>query len=107
MTVSTLSLSDKDMKRLLLIASLLISLGTWAQGLTAHFSSSESMAPYYSMGWDSQDEFNTWTYQKTSSSTWHLGTRSTPFSNIDNTSKASMILDYSTGQNEVATSPAL
>ena len=65
------------------------------------------MVPYYSMGWDSQEEFDTWTYQMTSSSTWHLGTCTTPFSNIDNTSKASMILDYSSGQNEAATSPVL
>ena len=95
------------MKRFLLIASLLTGLGAWAQGLTANFSSSESMVSYYSMGWDSQEEFDTWTYQQTSSLTWHLGTCSTPFSNIDKTSTSSMVLDYSNGQNEVATSPLL
>ena len=78
-----------------------------AQSLTASFSADEASVPYYSMGWDSATEFDTWTYQSTSSSTWKLGNPSQPFSSIDLTSMSSMILDYANGQNEVATSPAI
>ncbi len=65
------------------------------------------MVPYYEMGWDSQDEFNTWTYTSTSYSTWKLGNPSKAFSTIDGTSTSSMILNYANGQNEVATSPVI
>lgn len=97
------------MKRftLLLLSAAWICLCANAQLLTADFSASEAMVPYYEQGWDSQAEFNTWTYTSNSSSTWHLGNASKPFSTIDSNSKASMVLNYSTGQNEVATSPAI
>lgn len=78
-----------------------------AQELTADFGASEGMVSYYEQGWDSQAEFNTWTYSGSSSSTWKLGNASKPFSTIDDNSKSSMVLNYSSGQNEVATSPAI
>ena len=91
---------------LLLLVSALVCLNAGAQGLTAAFGASEAMVPYYEMGWDSQTEFNTWTYSSTSSSTWKLGNPSKSFSTIDSNSQSSMILNYAGGQNEVATSPA-
>lgn len=92
---------------LLLLSVALLSLSTNAQDLAAAFGASEAMVPYYEMGWDSQDEFNTWTYTSTSSSTWMIGNLSQPFSTIDSNSTSSMILNYANGQNEVATSPAI
>ena len=92
---------------LLLLGSVVLSVNALAQNLTAAFSASEAMVPYYEQGWDSQEEFNTWTYTATSSSTWKLGNPSQPFSTIDSNSSSSMILDYSNGQNEVATSPLI
>ncbi len=92
---------------LLLLGAALVCLNAAAQGLEAAFGASEAMVPYYEMGWDSQDEFNTWTYSSTSSSTWRLGNPSKAFSTIDSNSQSSMILDYASGQNEVATSPAI
>ncbi len=90
---------------LLLAAS--AALSAWGQGLTASFGADEASVPYYQMGWDTPDEFATWTYESTSSSTWKQGNRSQSFSTIDQSSTASMVLDYSDGQNEVATSPAI
>lgn len=78
-----------------------------AQSLVASFAADEASVPYYEMGWDSPSEFDNWTYQSTSSSTWKLGNPSQPFSSIDLTSMSSMILNYASGQNEVATSPAI
>ncbi|MBR5119220.1 MAG: PKD domain protein, partial [Muribaculaceae bacterium] len=92
---------------LLLFVSSLVCLNAAAQGLTAAFGASEAMVPYYEMGWDSQDEFNTWSYTSTSSSTWKLGNRTPSFSTIDSNSQYSMVLNYASGQNEVATSPAI
>ena len=92
---------------LLILVSALMCLNAGAQGLTAAFGASEAMVPYYEMGWDSQDEFNTWTYSSTSSSTWKLGNRDLPFSTIDSNSQSSMILNYASNQNEAATSPAI
>ncbi len=82
-------------------------LSAWGQGVTASFSADEASVPYYQMGWDDADEFATWTYQSTSSSTWRIGNPSQSFQSVDASSSASMILDYSSGQNEVATSPAI
>ncbi len=82
-------------------------LSAWGQGVTASFSADEASVPYYQMGWDDADEFATWTYQSTSSSTWRIGNPSQSFQSVDASSSASMILDYSGGQNEVATSPAI
>lgn len=92
---------------LLFLGAALMSLSTNAQGLTAAFGASEAMVPYYEMGWDSQAEFDTWTYSSSSSSTWHLGNYGQSFSTIDSNSTSSMILNYASGQNEVATSPAI
>ena len=77
------------------------------QRLTASFAADEASVPYYQMGWDSQNEFATWTYVSTSSNTWKLGNRSPAFSSIDPSSTSSMILNYSSGQNETAISPAI
>ena len=92
---------------LFILSAALLCLNAGAQELTAAFGASEAMVPYYEQGWDSQDEFNTWTYTSTSSSTWKLGNPSKAFSTIDPSSTSSMILDYANGQNEVATSPAI
>lgn len=92
---------------LFVLSAALLCLNAGAQELTAAFGASEAMVPYYEQGWDSQDEFNTWTYTSTSSSTWKLGNPSKAFSTIDPSSTSSMILDYANGQNEVATSPAI
>lgn len=92
---------------LLFIASALMCLSSHAQSLTAAFGASEAMVPYYEQGWDSQDEFDSWTYTSTSTSTWKLGNPSKAFSTIDPASSSSMILNYNSGQNEVATSPAI
>ena len=85
----------------------LAALSVRAQSLTASFAADEASVPYYEMGWDSADEFATWTYQATSSSTWIRGNRNPSFQSIDPDSKSSMILDYASGQYEVATSPAI
>ena len=90
-----------------MIFAALAVMGMRAQSLVASFAADEASVPYYEMGWDSSSEFNNWTYQSTSSSTWKLGNPSQPFSSIDLTSMSSMILDYASGQNEVATSPAI
>lgn len=92
---------------LLFLAMSICGLVAKAQSLTAAFGASESMVPYYEQGWDSQAEFDTWTYSSTSSSTWKLGNASKPFSSIDPSSVASMVLYYSDYQNEAATSPAI
>lgn len=92
---------------LLLLSTILVSLSSNAQELTAAFGANEAMVPYYEQGWDSQAEFNTWTYTSTSSSTWHLGNYGQSFSTIDSNSKSSMILNYANGQYEVATSPEI
>lgn len=92
---------------LLLLSLAFLCFNSGAQEITAAFGASEAMVPYYEMGWDSQDEFNTWTYTSTSSSTWKLGNPSKAFSTIDSNSSSSMIIDYSSGQHEVATSPAI
>ena len=92
---------------LLLLSAAMLCLNAGAQELTAAFGASEAMVPYYEQGWDSQEEFDTWTYTSTSSSTWKLGNPSKSFSTIDSNSTSSMILTYANGQNEVATSPAI
>lgn len=90
----------------LLFAAMTV-MSVWGQGLTASFAAEEASVPYYQMGWDTPEEFATWTYGATSSSTWKLGNRSQSFATIDQSSTASMILDYGSGQNETATSPAI
>ncbi|MBR6248536.1 MAG: PKD domain-containing protein [Muribaculaceae bacterium] len=92
---------------LLMLSVAVAALSAWGQGVTASFSADEASMPYYQMGWDDADEFATWTYQSTSSSTWRIGNPSQSFQSVDASSSASMILDYSSGQNEVATSPAI
>lgn len=82
-------------------------MSAWGQGVTASFGADEALVPYYEMGWDSAEEFATWIYASTSSDTWKLGNRSPSFSSIDASSTSSMILNYSSGQNESATSPAI
>lgn len=79
----------------------------WGQPLSASFAADEASVPYYQMGWDTADEFASWTYESTSSSTWKLGNREPSFQIIDPTSTASMILNYASNQNETATSPAI
>ena len=92
---------------LLMLSVAVAALSAWGQGVTASFSADEASVPYYQMGWNDADEFATWTYQSTSSSTWRIGNPSQSFQSVDASSSASMILDYSSGQNEVATSPAI
>lgn len=92
---------------LFFIGLTLVCINASAQSLTAAFSAQEAMVAYYEQGWDSQNEFNTWAYSATSSSTWKMGNLSKPFSTIDSNSSSSMILNYASNQNEVATSPAI
>ena len=93
---------------LVMLLAVMAAMNTWAQGLTASFAAEEASVPYYQMGWDSPDEFATWTYESTNSSnTWKQGNHSQSFTSIDGSSTASMILDYASGQNETATSPAI
>lgn len=92
---------------LFFIVMALVGMNAAAQALNASFGAQEAMVAYYEQGWDSQDQFNTWTYTATSSSTWKLGNLSKSFSTIDPSSSSSMILNYNSGQNEVATSPAI
>lgn len=91
----------------LLLTAAMIGLNANAQELSAAFGASEAMVPYYQQGWDSQSDFDSWTYTATSTSTWKLGNPSKAFSTIDPSSTSSMILSYNSGQNEVATSPAI
>ena len=79
----------------------------WGQPLSASFAADEASVPYYQMGWDTADEFASWTYESTSSSTWQLGNSEPSFQIIDPTSTASMVLWYASDQNETATSPAI
>ncbi len=85
----------------------MMAMSAWGQGLTASFAADEASVPYYQMGWDTPSEFDTWTYESTSSSTWRQGNRSQSFGTIDLTNVASLLLDYAGGQNETATSPAI
>ena len=96
----------KKITFIMLFAAIAV-ISAWGQDLTASFAADEASVPYYLMGWDSPDEFNTWTYESTSSSTWKQGNRTPSFGTIDLTNVASLILDYASGQNEVATSPAI
>ena len=96
----------KKITFIMLFAAIAV-ISAWGQGLTASFAADEASVPYYLMGWDSPDEFDTWTYESTSSSTWKQGNRTPSFGTIDLTNVASLILDYASGQNEIATSPAI
>ena len=92
---------------LVMLFAAMMAMSAWGQGLTASFAADEASVPYYLMGWDTPSEFDTWTYESTSSSTWKQGNPAQSFGTIDLTNVASMILDYAGGQNEVATSPAI
>ena len=97
------------MKRItfIMLFAAIAAISAFAQGLMASFSAEESSSVYYQMGWDSADEFATWTYQSTSTSTWKQGNPSQSFQNIDPSSSASMVLNYDGNQSETATSPAI
>jgi len=82
-------------------------MSAWGQALSASFAADEASVPYYQMGWDSPSEFATWTYESTSTSTWKQGSRTQSFGVIDQANVASLILDYDSGQDETATSPAI
>ena len=47
----------------------MVAMSAWAQGLTASFAAEEASVPYYLMGWDTPSEFDSWTYEATSSRT--------------------------------------
>ena len=96
----------KKITFVLLLAAMAV-MSAWGQGLTASFAAEEASVPYYTMGWDTPSEFDSWTYEATSSSTWHQGNPSQSFGTIDLTNVASMVLNYASGQNETATSPAI
>ncbi len=98
-------------KRLLLGLAALCGLSATAQ-VAADFTASEAMTTYYSQGFDSQEEADTWTYKVTNSgATWKpveapAVTGIPPFSSIDPDSKMSLGVYYSNSyQNEVTTSP--
>ena len=102
-------LTNALMKKItfMMLFAVVAAMSAYAQGLVASFSAVEASVPYYQMGWDSADEFATWTYEATSSSTWKMGNPSQSFQTIDPSSNASMVLSYSSNQHEVATSPAI
>lgn len=91
---------------ILLFAAIAV-MSAWGQALSASFAADEASVPYYQMGWDSPSEFATWTYESTSTSTWKQGNRTQSFGVIDQANVASLILDYDSGQDETATSPAI
>jgi len=91
----------------MMLFAVLAAMSAYAQGLVASFSADEASVPYYQMGWDTADEFATWTYASTSYETWKMGNPSLPFQSIDPSSSASMVLTYSGNQHETATSPAI
>ncbi len=91
----------------MMLFAVLAAMSAYAQGLVASFSADEASVPYYQMGWDTADEFATWTYASTSYETWKMGNPSQPFQSIDPSSSASMVLTYSGNQHETATSPAI
>ncbi len=96
----------KKITFVMLLAALAV-MSVSAQGLVASFSADEASVPYYQMGWDTPDEFDTWTYQATSSETWRMGNPSQSFQSIEPSSTASMVLSYYSNQNETATSPGI
>ena len=96
----------KKITFIMLFAAMAV-MSAWGQGLTASFAAEEASVPYYLMGWDTPSEFDSWTYEATSSSTWKQGNPSQSFGTIDLTNVASLVLDYAGGQNETATSPAI
>lgn len=81
--------------------------------IQANFAAQESSIPYYTMGWDSLDEANTWTYFNTNSSkTWTLTPGNTvagvePFTIIDPASEYSLGIKYGSNQYERAVSPEM
>lgn len=85
---------------LVMLFAVVAAMSAWAQDLTASFTADEASVPYYQMGWDNADEFATWTYSSTNSSTRKLGNPSQSFQSIDPSSSASMVLDYSGNQFE-------
>lgn len=94
------------------LAVLCFPLMTSAQ-LSANFATNRSFTSYYTQGFDTESEFNTWTVKSYNwNSTWETADQisySTPsFSTIDSTSKASLVLQYSNNyQNESITSPII
>ena len=83
---------------LLMFCVALTAMSALAQGLVASFSADEAAVPYYQMGWDTADEFDTWTYQATSYYTWEMGNANQAFQSIDPSSTASMVLSYGSNQ---------
>lgn len=61
---------------LFMLTAVVAALSAWGQELKASFAADEASVPYYQMGWDDADEFATWTYESSSSSTWRMGNRS-------------------------------
>lgn len=101
---------------LLLLGAVLSAMGMQAADLKAAFSAEEAAVAYYEMGWDSEEEMQTWDYSSTASGkyTWYLSNTVTyrgqqPFSSIDPKSKYSLCVNYSNSstQNEVAASPVI
>lgn len=100
------------MRKNLLILFLSTTLGAYAQSLQAAFSAAEAKVAYYTMGWDSEAEFDTWTYTEEGESGWEMG--ATPytsgavtFDKIDPSSLSSLLLHYGYQQNATATSPEI
>ena len=100
-----------------ILAALIISTAANAQ-LAAGFSTEESAVAYYSMGWDTADEANTWTYTNNLGGgfTWRITeqpqfsgvTSPSPYSSIEKESKYSLVMQYSNSQkDEDATSPEI
>ena len=96
----------------ILLAVLCFPLSGAAQ-LTANFTTNRSFTAYYTQGFDTESDFNTWTVKSYNwNSTWEIADQisySTPsFSTINPSSKASLVLQYSNNyQDERITSPTI
>ena len=100
------------MKKALLLIMAAVPLMAQADGLQAAFSSDNAYKPYYTQGFDSEDEFGSWTLEQTNPEyTWRL----TPsmgsgidFGAIDPDSKLSLGIEYNQSDfDETVTSPAI
>lgn len=100
------------MKKVMLLLLAALPLTVSADGLKALFASDKSYTPYYSQGFDSDEEFARWTVTSTNPDyTWALTTglgSSVTFGSVDPDSRMSLGIDYTAGpRDETVTSPEI
>ena len=98
------------MKKHLLILLGLLPLVVSADDLKAAFVADKAYTTYYSEGFDSEEDFASWTVKPTNKDyIWHLTSdyNDNDFASIDGASKMSLAIDYARGdvQDETVTSP--